>query len=445
MNYDSIFNPCLYNKPLRGIFNVPGCKSISHRALILPIACNTYAHIYNMNHGRDVLATKKALISLGATINTIDDNIVQIEPINNPPFSSPQERINVDMENSGTSARFLMGLIASINGYHVHMTGDDSLLKRPMDRVQQPLALMGANIQLTGSYKQKGTLPALISGTTLNAIEYTLPAASAQLKSAIILAALRANGTTTIIEQHPSRDHTENMLAYLGHPIMKNNQTIIIPPLDRNIIPSTNAIQTFHIPGDPSSAAFWCVAASIIKDSHIIINNINGNPYRTEYIKVLNDMGAKIKITTKNTDIIGEPMWDIEVAFSKLSCTVTEPHQSAALMDEFPILSIAALMADGVTHFKGVHELSIKESNRIDKISQLLKAVGARIECSNDDIIVYGKTYELSTDPIFYDTAYDHRMAMCAIILAKVLNRPLHYNYSDCIDTSFPTFRQQIC
>jgi 3-phosphoshikimate 1-carboxyvinyltransferase len=337
-----------------------------------------------------------------------------------------------------------------------------------MKRVSDPLAKMGAQIELT-----EGKLPAIISGAALTGIDYTLPVASAQLKSALLLAGLRANGPTTIIEPAPSRDHTENMLRLLGVDCVSDGARITLtPPADladgavghaRNTQSVRSAPAQHHVgavtaehdvtsstaempapvvlrvPGDPSAAAFWCVAAACTKGSGVTVEGINGNPLRCEFINVLQQMGADIRVETTG-QTVGEPVLSVHVRSGALNAAHTKPAQSAALMDEYPILSVAAALAEGTSVFEGVGELRVKESDRLAKIVELLNLFGVEAQIHADTLTVKGGTAAKSVEAVTFDPAYDHRMAMCALILARALKRSLYLKDADCITTSFPTF-----
>lgn len=444
---------------LKGEYMVPGCKSLSHRALIVPYACNKTVLIHNLNRGTDVKATKIAIEKLGASFTspTPTSKSLLLTPLPFLPSSEPLHNVEIDCGNSGTSVRLLMGLCASLPMVTVHLRGDESLSTRPMARVATPLRLMGANIQLSdpkevvreSQRSSQPTLPAFIKGTFLKghrSLEMTSP--SAQVKSAILLAALRAEGPTRIIDRFPSRDHTENLLAFLGHPVYKEGNILTIYPLPNAPFPAL--LHTAHremseltIPGDPSAAAFWCVAASICEGSHIMIQNINANPYRIEFLKVLQAMGARIQLTCKGK-AMNEPLIDIEVKNARLTSIITSASQASSLIDEYPILSVAAAFAQGCSEFHGISELKHKESDRLLKITQLLQAFGVNVKIREDTLMIEGLTFHDTKEPVYFDTAFDHRIAMSAIILAKALKRPLYYSDGESIDTSFPSFRQQL-
>lgn len=445
-SYDLFDGSCLQNIPMRGIYTVPGCKSISHRALILPAACKKSVVIHNLNTGEDVTATKNAITllqsALGITIGTSLDHSIYIMPANHENIT--KDPLSLNLANAGTGARLIMGLVASIPGLITKITGDESLKKRPMERVSKPLSLMGAKIQLT----EKKTLPATVQGTQLNGIQYTIPMPSAQIKSALLIAGLRASGQTIVKEPALSRDHTEHMLSLLGVNIQIDHlKTTLTPNYPHH---STNPI-VLHIPGDASAAAFWCVAGTLISGSHIQLNNINGNPQRIEFLNVLKNMGAPITYDTIGM-ACGEPLINISIkATSLLNPIITNSELSASLMDEYPILAVAAAFADGVSVFNGIKELSVKESNRIQKIKELLNCFGIHVAITDDLIVIKGNPNLLDSEhqaslpsDIYYDTAYDHRMAMCAVILGRILKKKIYYSNPDCIATSFPNFMDQI-
>ena len=309
-----------------------------------------------------------------------------------------------------------------------------------MRRVVKPLQAMGASISLTNDQ----TLPVVCNDASpvkahqLQGITYAMPVASAQLKSALLIAGLRASTPTTVVEPLPSRDHTENMLRLLGVDLVSEGLHITVNPLSAECVRNQDVL-SIHVPGDPSAAAFWCVAALCCVGSSITIKGINGNPHRTEFIKVLQQMGGQINIECIG-HAVGEPLWNLTVHASPLMAVHTAAYQSPALMDEFPILAVAAALAEGETVFEGLSELRVKESDRLHKIAELLQLFGSVVEEGNDYLRIVGKTSVTSGDVIHYDPAFDHRMAMSALILARAVNRPIIVKNMECISTSFPTF-----
>ncbi len=440
INRFSMVHPLIKAAPLKGEYRVPGDKSISHRALILPAACQRRVRITGFNTGHDVMATRNALAAVGVVFKDEGDALL----LSPPAIFQCAPQTVIDMGNSGTSARLLLGLFASLPNLTLTMTGDASLIKRPMRRVVEPLRAMGASIELMNDK----TLPAvcnalsvnnsLVKTNQLHGIMYAMPVASAQLKSALLIAGLRALTPITIIEPLPSRDHTENMLRLLGVDLVSEGQYITINPLSAEFANNQDDM-SIHVPGDPSAAAFWCVAALCCTGSSITIKGINGNSYRTEFVKVLQQMGGQIIVECVGQSV-GEPLWNLTVHASPLMAVRTAAHQSPALMDEFPILAVAAALADGETIFEGLSELRVKESDRLHKIEELLRLFGCAVEAGDDYLRIIGKTIVTSGDPIHYDPALDHRMAMSALILARAVNRAIVIENVDCIATSFPTF-----
>ncbi len=427
--------PSINNEPLKGKYRVPGDKSISHRALILPAACQRSVRITGLNTGHDVIATRNALAAIGVVCQDETDALLLLPPA---VFQCAPQTV-IDMGNSGTSARLLLGFFASLSNFMVTMTGDTSLVKRPMRRVVEPLQAMGAFIALTNDQ----TLPAVcntlhVKANQLHGITYEMPVASAQLKSALLIAGLRASTPTTVVEPLPSRDHTENMLRLLGVDLVSEGLHITVNPLSVECVRNQD-ILSIHVPGDPSAAAFWCVAALCCVGSSIVIKGINGNPHRTEFVKVLQQMGGDINIECVG-HAVGEPLWNVTVYASPLMAVRTAAYQSPALMDEFPILAVAAALAEGETVFEGLSELRVKESDRLHKIVELLTLFGSVVEAGGDYLRIVGKTIATSGDVIHYDPAFDHRMAMSALILARAVNRPIIVKNMECISTSFPTF-----
>ena len=422
---------------LSGEIKIPGDKSISHRALIIGSTINGKFKIYNILESDDVLATIKALKKLNVTINRISSS--EWEIIGNGIGSLEGDNPFLDMGNSGTGARLLMGLVAG-SDIEATFLGDKSLSKRPMGRIIEPLLKTGAII----SCKNKNTLPIKIKGSKIPLpIFYISPVSSAQVKSAILLAGLSSTGKTTIIEPSASRDHSERMLKYLGADIniskLKDGSCEIIleglpelKPLDINI------------PSDPSSAAFPIVASIITPNSEILVKNVCINNLRIGLYYTLIEMGAEIKIFNKR-EVNGELIADISAKSSVLHGVKVPKSRSPSMIDEYPILAIAASKATGKTIMEGIEELRYKETDRINAIVDGLVALGIEAVDTKDSLSITGAGGQLSIKGgIELDSRLDHRIAMSFLCLGLVTDRPIILNDTDTIKSSFPSFFQQM-
>lgn len=441
------FKPILLSRFINREFYVPGCKSISHRVLILSTACMKRVVIKNLNQGEDVKATRKAIEALGVNCFLKDDTLcIDPKPFYDFKVSRHSKEIAVNMSNSGTSARILMGYYASVPNLVVKMEGDKSLSKRPMKRMSIPLSLMGADIQLYERGDQI-CLPSIIRGGTLKGITYTLPVASAQVKSGMLLAALGATTPTSVVEPAFTRDHTENILNYFGVKIQKVGLKTTVFPYNPAML-SEDRYETVYVPGDASAAAFWCVLGLIIPGAKIVIKNINGNLFRLRYIDILQKMGGDIQIL-KVGSTLGEDLVDIKVSSSDLTAVVVNEEYASSLMDEYPILSVAAYFAKGQTIFKGLKELRVKESDRLTKIRELLNLFGASCLIKGDDLWIEGlkgkenKNLHRELKVIQYDSVHDHRLSMSALILATATQKEICLTDTEFIKTSFPSFLEQ--
>lgn len=405
-----------------GTVAVPGDKSISHRALILGAIADGQTEIDGFLAGEDCLATLAALRSLGVTIDQPDDTTVRIDGVGMSGLREPGETL--DLGNSGTGMRLLAGLLSG-QSFDSTLTGDESLTARPMQRIIDPLSMMGASID-----SDEGRPPLVIhGGCELIGIYYTLPVASAQLKSAILLAALYARGETAVIEPALTRDHTERMLRTMGADISGDSGHIRIH--------GTNQLKAtvVQVPADLSSAAFVILAALIAKDVEVLIPNVGVNPTRTGVIEILREMGGDISI--ENPQLLGEePVADIRVRSSVLHGITVDPSLVSLAIDEFPVLFIAASNAVGSTRFSGIGELRVKESDRIGAMADGLRQMGIKIDESEDGAeIQYGEPTGATID-----SHGDHRVAMSFAVGAIVADSEVRVRNADAVDTSFPGF-----
>lgn len=413
---------------LKGNISVPGDKSISHRSLILGSIAQGETRIYNFLNSLDCLQTFECMQSLGAEIELGEDNFIKIKGKGLYGLQEPKDMLEVG--NSGTTIRLLAGLLSGQNFYSV-LNGDDSIRKRPMKRVVQPLRLMGADIW----GREDGQLaPLSIKGSLLNPLQYTLPVASAQVKSALLLAGLYAAGETIIKEPLPTRDHTERMLSIMQADIMISHQEIII--IGGKYLKGTD----LFIPGDISSAAYFIAAASILKDSQIVISQVGVNPTRTGIIKILKKMGAKINILNYQIKS-NEPQADLEIEYSELKGIEIMPEEVPFLIDELPLIALVATQAQGKTIVSGAKELRVKETDRLKAIVSELKKMGANIKEKEDGFIVVGPS---KLQGAACESYHDHRIAMSLAIAALLAEGKTVIKNSECIDISFPGFENTL-
>ncbi len=420
--------------PLRGRIKPPGDKSISHRALILALLSLGGTQIQGLLESGDVLATAAACAALGARIERLGAGRWHIRGCGIGSLLAPRETL--DFGNSGTGLRLMMGVTGS-HAMTAAFDGDASLRKRPMERILAPLRLMGAEVV---SQAQGGRCPVVLKGTAEPVpIEYALPVPSAQIKSAILLAGLNALGRTRVVEAVPSRDHTEKMLKHFGasltsEPLAGGGQTISLegrPELQPARV---------TVPGDPSSAAFPLVAALIVPHSEIILEGMMMNPLRTGLIKTLLGMGARIDILDRRIEG-GEETADLRVCASELQGTDVPASCAPAIIDEYPILAVAAGFARGATRMRGLAELRLKESDRLSAIAEGLRAAGVGAEIIGDDLIIEGRNGEVAGGGVAA-TRLDHRIAMSFLVLGLGSRRGMAVDDISMIATSFPSFRE---
>ena len=414
---------------LCGEIAVPGDKSITHRAIILSALARGASDLIGWLPSEDCRRTLAAVQAMGVSVL---ENGTSLR-INGCGLSGLEEPSDIiDCGNSGTTLRLLTGLLAG-QSFFSALTGDDSLRKRPMRRVIDPLREMGAHIHGRSDGK---LAPLAITGKKLSAISYTLPIASAQVKSALLLAGLNASGETAVTDPYDTRDHTERMLQHFGAAVKREGNRCFITggkPFSGKVI---------HVPGDFSSAAFFIVAGLIVPDSVITIKNVGVNPTRTGLLDVLERMGAKIEISVMDNGPLAmdhdEPVADIKIAASPLKGAGTiEGEIIPRLIDEFPILCIAAAFADGETEIRGAGELRVKESDRIATMAKALQAIGVVAEELPDGIRIVGKEKSVGGR---CETEGDHRVAMAMKIAQLRTDGKIQLDDETCIDTSFPGF-----
>ncbi len=414
---------------LSGSISIPGDKSISHRSLILGSLAIGTTKVKGLLEGADVMSTKDALIALGTKIDQIEDGVWRIHGVGLNGMVSPSSQL--DLGNSGTGARLLMGVVAGQN-ITATFCGDASLSARPMARITEPLEMMGAEV----TSRDGGRLPVTIRGSkTPMAISYKSKVASAQVKSAILLAGLNARGNTVVEEPHASRDHSESMLRHFG----VNVEQRINEDLSHHVKLTGEAklkAADIIVPADPSSAAFAIVAALITPNSDITLNGIGMNPLRIGLLKTLVEMGADI---TRLNDRIegGEALADLRVRHSQLQGVIVPADRAASMIDEFPILSVAAANADGITRMLGIAELRVKETDRIKVMADGLAACGIKVEYDNDSMQVTGSPIMGGTS---LSARHDHRIAMSFLTLGLVAAEPITVTGCHTIETSFPGF-----
>jgi 3-phosphoshikimate 1-carboxyvinyltransferase len=417
--------------PLAGKVRVPGDKSISHRALILGALSVGETRISGLLEGEDVLNTARAMRALGAQVERTGEFAWSIRGVGVGGFAQPP--VPLDFGNSGTGCRLVMGAVAGCPITAV-FDGDASLRTRPMRRVLDPLELMGARV--VGD-EQGGRLPLTLNGARDPLpILYRTPVASAQIKSAVLLAGLAAPGATTVIETEASRDHTELMLKHFGAQILSTREG----PHGRRITlagqPELHGADVV-VPADPSSAAFPIVAALIVQGSDIVLSDVMTNPLRTGLMMTLREMGAKIDESEGRGDA-GEPMAQFRVRASKLRGVEVPPERAPSMIDEYLVLAVAAAFAEGTTIMRGLQELRVKESDRLEATAAMLRANGVKVEIADNDMIVEGGGHVPGGGLVA--THMDHRIAMSALVMGLASDQPVKVDDTSFIATSFPDF-----
>jgi 3-phosphoshikimate 1-carboxyvinyltransferase len=410
-------------KGLKGMIDIPGDKSISHRSVMFGSIAQGVTRVTNFLPGDDCLSTISCFRKLGVVIEENENELI-IYGNGFDGLKEPEEIL--DVGNSGTTIRLLLGILAG-RPFFSSIIGDHSIGKRPMTRVTEPLRSMGA--QIDGRNNGEFT-PLSIRGGHLNPIHYNMPVASAQVKSALILAGLQAEGETIIIEKAESRDHTERMIRKFGGEVHKNDREITIKGGQRLIA------SDILVPGDISSAAFFLVAAAIVPNSEIVLKNVGLNPTRTGIIEIMNKMGANLEISQNEADSF-EPAGDITIKTASLRGTVVEGDVIPRLIDEIPIIALLATQAEGTTIIKDASELKVKETNRIDTVVQELTKLGASIEATDDGMIIHGGT-TLTGGKV--SSHGDHRIGMMLAIASLLSKDKVELENPDAISVSYPNF-----
>jgi 3-phosphoshikimate 1-carboxyvinyltransferase len=419
------------SRPLAGRARVPGDKSISHRALILGALAVGTTRISGLLESEDVLNTAKAMQAVGARVERICSGHWRVDGVGVGGFAAPDAPL--DFGNSGTGCRLVMGAVA---GCPITATfdGDASLRKRPMGRVLDPLVLMGATVIDAAA---GGRLPVTLAGARDPVpIVYRTPVPSAQIKSAVLLAGLAAPGVTTVIESEASRDHTELMLAHFGAAVTSEPEGAYGRRISLVGQPEL-APKPVAVPADPSSAAFPMVAAIMVPGSDILLPDVMTNPLRTGLITTLREMGASIVEEEVRRDG-GEAMAGFRVRHSRLKGVEVPPQRAPAMIDEYPVLAVAAAFAEGTTVMRGLHELRVKESDRLAATADMLRANGVDVEISGDDLAVHGCGHVDGGGLVA--THMDHRIAMSALVLGLATDKPVKVDDTAFIATSFPDF-----
>ncbi|WP_461200645.1 3-phosphoshikimate 1-carboxyvinyltransferase [Anoxybacillus sp. TBDG-1] len=414
---------------LRGEIAVPGDKSISHRAIMFGALAKGTTRVTNFLTGEDCLSTIDCFRKMGVAIAQQGNEVI-VEGKGIDGLKEPTHILNVG--NSGTTTRLLLGILAACP-FHACLIGDDSIAKRPMDRVTNPLKQMGAHID---GREQGRYTPLAIRGGQLQPITYHSPVASAQVKSAILLAGLHAEGTTTVTEPHRSRDHTERMLRAFGADVHVDGLSVSVTGRQ-----TLQAID-IEVPGDISSAAFFLVAGAIVPNSEITLKHVGMNPTRTGIIDVLKDMGANISIENVRHEE-SEPVADIIVRTSMLKATHIGGDIIPRLIDEIPIIALLATQAEGTTVITDASELKVKETDRIATVVSELRKLGAHIEATEDGMVIHGKT-SLHANDVIVDSYGDHRIGMMLAIASCITKGNVTLQRPEAIAVSYPAFFEHL-
>jgi 3-phosphoshikimate 1-carboxyvinyltransferase len=405
---------------LVGHIAVPGDKSISHRAVLIGALCEGETHVQGFGRSADTQSTVDAVRTLGVEVDDISDDELVVKGAGLTPFGG--QTLEVDCGNAGTLMRLLAGMLAGQKGRFT-LTGDESLSARPMDRIAEPLTRMGARVT---------TNPLVVEGSdALQGIEYVLPVASAQVKSAVLLAGLNADGTTTVVEPEPTRDHTELMLQAAGARVRRRPSSVSLEPAARLELPE------IAVPGDFSAAAPFVVASTLLSGSELTIHDVGLNPRRTGLLDVLERMGARITVFNRRKTG-GEWIGDIEVHSAELTAADVTAEEVPRLVDELPLFALAAAGARGDSHLSGAAELRVKETDRIETVTNGLRALGVRIRARDDGFDVRGVPARPTGGRMSSDG--DHRIAMLAAVAGVTSREGVEVRDADAVAISFPGF-----
>src|SRR5918994_3150050 len=403
---------------------VPGDKSISHRAVLIGAVCEEETVISGFGRSADTEATVAAVRALGVEVVEEDVDVLRVLGVGLQGLRQPDTQI--DCGNAGTLMRLVTGLLAGQEGRRFELIGDDSLATRPMERIAEPLRRMGARVETTD-----GHAPVLVEGAELGAIDYELPVASAQVKSAILLAGLLASGETTVVEPLPTRDHTERMLERAGASVTRRPKSVSVRGATRL------ELDEVEIPGDFSSAAPLLVAAAIVPGSDLTVHDVGLNPRRTGLLAVLERMGARIAIYNRRS-VGGEPAGDVEIRASELVGATVAPAEVPSLVDELPVFALAAAHAHGDSVVRGAGELRLKESDRIEAVAEELRRLGAHVRATPDGFRVRGVPARVRGG--IFDTRGDHRLAMLGAVAGVSSRAGVELRGAEAVETSFPGF-----
>jgi 3-phosphoshikimate 1-carboxyvinyltransferase len=409
---------------LRGHIAVPGDKSISHRAVLLGAIADGETSVRGFGRSRDTEATITAVRALGAQVHEDDVDVLRIEGGGLRGLHEPGEAI--DCGNSGTTMRLLAGILAGQRG-RFELTGDDSLRRRPMTRIAEPLVQMGARVETA-----EGTPPVAIQGGALHGIRYELPVASAQVKSCVLLAGLYAHGRTTVVEPLPTRNHTELMLQAAGVRVTRAQRRVSVGPAERL------SLEEVVVPGDFSAAAPFVVAATLLPGSELTIHDVGLNPRRIGLLDVLARMGARVTVFHRHRSS-GEPVGDVEVRSAELTATTVTAEEVPLMVDELPLFALAAACSRGESRVEGARELRVKESDRIETVTTLLRALAVRATASDDGLGVRGVPSRPKGGGRA-DAQGDHRIAMLAAIAGLVSRDGVELKDPEAVAVSFPGF-----
>jgi 3-phosphoshikimate 1-carboxyvinyltransferase len=413
---------------LVGHVEVPGDKSISHRAVLLSAIGEGETRISGFGRSADTESTIAAVRALGVDVYEHGSETLRVFGKGLRGLVAPREPI--DCANAGTLVRLVAGVLAGQAGQAFELTGDESLSRRPMERIAEPLRRMGASVETT-----EGHLPVRIEGRPLRAIDYTLPVASAQVKSAVLLAGLYADGPTTVVEPAPTRDHTERMLAAAGARVSVRPGSVTVEPAGRL------ELGELEVPGDFSSAAPFVVAATLVPGSELHVHGVNLNPRRTGLLEILERMGAKVTVYNRR-EIGGEPAGDLEIRSATLVGTTVGGEEVPLAIDELPLFSLAAASARGDSVLRGAEELRAKESDRIEATVDLLRALGARARANDDGFTVTGVPARLRGGRVA--SRGDHRLAMLGAVAGLASREGVRIDNGEAVSVSFPGFFEML-